>query len=132
MRKNCGIIKDLIPMYVENLTSEDSNQLIKEHLHICEDCTNFLRNVDSDLPNDDLLDVDVDKDDRKLMKGIKHRINSMMFIAILIGILIGLGLSLKFFSFALVGLVSFLLFIGFLIYFMNKNVETKNEKGDKK
>jgi hypothetical protein len=128
MKKNCGIIKDLIPMYVENLTSEDSNQLIKEHLHTCEACTNFLRNVDSDLPNDALLDIDVDKDDRKLMKGIKHRINSMMFIAILIGILIGVGLSLKFFSFALVGLVSFLLFIGFLIYFVNKNVETKNEK----
>jgi hypothetical protein len=132
MRKNCGIIKDLIPMYVENLTSEDSNQLIKEHLHTCKTCTNFLRNVDGDLPNDDLFDIDVDKDDRKLMKGIKHRINSMMFIAVLIGILIGLGFSLKFFSFALVGLVSFLLFIGFLIYFMNKNVETKNEKRDKK
>ncbi len=128
MKKNCGIIKDLIPMYIENLTSEDSNQLIKEHLHTCEDCANFLRNVDSDLPNDDLLDIDVDEDDRKLMKGIKHRMNSMMFIAILIGILIGLGLSLKFFSFALVGLVSFLLFIGFLIYFVNKNVEAKNEK----
>jgi predicted anti-sigma-YlaC factor YlaD len=132
MKKNCGIIKDLIPMYVENLTSEDSNQLIKEHLHTCEDCANFLRNVDSDLPNDDLLDIDVDEDDRKLMKGIKHRMNSMMFIAILIGILIGLGLSLKFFSFALVGLVSFLLFIGFLIYFVNKNVEAKNEKRGKK
>ena len=132
MRKNCGIIKDLIPMYVENLTSEDSNQLIKEHLQSCDDCTNYLINVESELPNDDFLDSEVEKDDRKLIRGIKRRISNLMFIAILIGILIGLVLSLKFFSLALVGFVSFLIFISFLVFFMNKNNHTKMTKGDKK
>lgn len=132
MRKNCDVIRDLIPMYVENLTSENSNLFIKEHLHSCQDCTDFYRNMARDLSNDELLDVDVDKNDRKLMKSIKRRINNMLFIAILSGIFIGLGLSLKFFNLALVGLVSFLLFIGFLIYFMNKNEGIKNSKGDKK
>ena len=34
----CEIIKDLLPSYLDELTSEESNNLIKEHLAECESC----------------------------------------------------------------------------------------------
>ncbi|UOQ48766.1 hypothetical protein MUN88_00985 [Gracilibacillus caseinilyticus] len=127
----CEIVKDLIPMYVEKLTSEDSNQFIEEHLHFCdEDCSHFLKNAERDLPMDEFPDEE--QDDRKLMKGVKRRINNMIMMAILIGILIGLVISLRFFSLGLVAIVAFLIFTGFQIYFMNKYYESKNKKEDKK
>ncbi|UOQ84700.1 zf-HC2 domain-containing protein [Gracilibacillus salinarum] len=126
----CEIVKDLIPMYVEKLTSEDSNQFIEEHLHSCEECSRFLKNAEGDLPRDEFLDDE--PDDRKLIKGVKRRINHMIIIAVLIGIVIGLVISLRIFSFWLVAIVTFLLFIYFLIYFMNRYYELKNKKEGKK
>ena len=35
---NCETTNDLLPLYVENLTSESSNELVKEHLEECADC----------------------------------------------------------------------------------------------
>lgn len=36
--KYCDIIRDLFPLYVDELTSEESNQLIREHLAQCTEC----------------------------------------------------------------------------------------------
>lgn len=38
----CGTVKDLLPMYIEQLTSEESNQSIREHLSECETCRRAL------------------------------------------------------------------------------------------
>lgn len=42
---NCSIIKDLLPLYVEGLTSEDTNKLIEEHLAECEECRKMLADM---------------------------------------------------------------------------------------
>lgn len=41
---NCNVIKDLLPLYVDNLTSEDSNKLIQAHLQDCSICNRELEN----------------------------------------------------------------------------------------
>ena len=45
MKLSCDVIKDLLPLYVENITSEDSNQLIYEHLEECPECTAYEQNL---------------------------------------------------------------------------------------
>lgn len=35
---NCDIIKDLLPIYVDKLTSNESNKIIEEHLNNCNEC----------------------------------------------------------------------------------------------
>ena len=37
----CDIIKDLLPSYIEGLTSETSNEEIEKHLAACEECRTF-------------------------------------------------------------------------------------------
>ena len=39
MRITCNTIRDLLPLYAEDLTSEDTRLLVEEHLRECENCT---------------------------------------------------------------------------------------------
>ncbi len=36
--KHCAIVRDLLPMYIEELTSEESGEFIREHLSQCDEC----------------------------------------------------------------------------------------------
>lgn len=38
MEVNCEVIEDLLPLYVEDMVSESSKKLVKEHLEHCENC----------------------------------------------------------------------------------------------
>lgn len=38
MKMDCNVIKDLLPLYAEKLTSNESNKLILEHVSNCQNC----------------------------------------------------------------------------------------------
>ena len=40
--KECAIVKDLLPLYIEDMVSEETKIFINEHLKECEDCRNEL------------------------------------------------------------------------------------------
>ena len=42
MNKECDIVKDLIPLYADNLLSESSVELVNAHCSLCEACKNEL------------------------------------------------------------------------------------------
>ena len=42
MNNNCDVIRDLLPLYVENMLSEKSCELVEEHLEKCENCRKAL------------------------------------------------------------------------------------------
>lgn len=46
MKIHCNVIRDLLPLYVEQLTSKESNQFIEEHLSGCEKCRQELSQLD--------------------------------------------------------------------------------------
>ena len=35
---NCSLIKDLLPLYIDDLCSKESTEIIKNHLEVCEEC----------------------------------------------------------------------------------------------
>ncbi len=39
----CHVVKDLLPLYADGLTCEETSQAIKEHLAFCEDCSREYR-----------------------------------------------------------------------------------------
>lgn len=45
MKISCDVIRDLLPLYAENLTSEESNHLVAEHLSKCESCQSELLKI---------------------------------------------------------------------------------------
>lgn len=48
-RISCDVIKDLLPSYVDELTSEASNILIREHVRDCESCRRTLASMQGGL-----------------------------------------------------------------------------------
>lgn len=38
MKSTCGIVEDLLPLYLEDMCSEDSKAALEEHLQECPDC----------------------------------------------------------------------------------------------
>ena len=49
MKVNCHIIEDLLPSYLEQLTSKESNKLIEDHLKNCPKCMQHYHTLSADL-----------------------------------------------------------------------------------
>lgn len=45
----CEIIKDLLPLYHDDVVSNESRELIDEHLKTCEDCRKYLDGISTEL-----------------------------------------------------------------------------------
>lgn len=46
MKYSCEIIKDLLPLYHDGVCSEESCNVIREHLEKCEECKEYLNKLD--------------------------------------------------------------------------------------
>ncbi len=43
MKKECSIIRDMLPLYFENMVSEDTAEFVKKHIENCPDCAAELK-----------------------------------------------------------------------------------------
>ena len=48
-KKDCKIVQDLLPNYIDKLTSEETNTYIEEHVNTCKDCKKVLDNMQKDI-----------------------------------------------------------------------------------
>ena len=67
MKHKCEVISDLIPLYAENLCSEESSRIVAEHIAECPDCCEKLKKMNTG------ISVRADKDISVIRK-IKKRI----------------------------------------------------------
>ena len=74
----CNIVKDLLPLYCDKLTSEDSNEEIEKHLGECADCKSVYESMNK---KEDIIKAP-DKDVKPLKK-VKKRIKLKVIAAIL-------------------------------------------------
>lgn len=100
MKVSCNVIQDILPLYVENIVSEDSEQIIEEHLDSCEKCKKYLDEIKS--PN-----TYVQKTDEVPMKKLKSLllrkkiqvIAISVFLSLVVATIIGANLvSPRYFS----------------------------------
>ena len=64
-KRNCKIVQDLLPNYIEKLTNEETNNFIDEHLKECEECQKIYENMKKD------FEVNSAKRDDREVKYIK-------------------------------------------------------------
>ena len=85
MKLSCEVIKDLLPLYVENITSDDSNQLIQEHLPECPACSAYEQELKGGITK---RQGDFETTALKLVQQdiIKRRRNSIIFISLIIAL----------------------------------------------
>lgn len=48
MKCKCAVIKDLLPLYVDDIVSEESREVVKEHLTTCADCKRYHEKLKED------------------------------------------------------------------------------------
>ena len=78
MKKNekCKLVQDLLPNYIEKLTSEDTNKYIEEHLKECNECKEVLKNMGENIVLDKIEEkkkIDYLKKIKRRQKGTKIR-----------------------------------------------------------
>ena len=99
MRNECNIIRDLLPLYVENIASEDTAEFVKEHLETCTECSRALESLkSSDAIESACAESSCDGDEaaaplRVFMKNINRRLNIFYAMFLMFGIFFGLGLT---------------------------------------
>lgn len=53
MKLPCYLVEDLLPNYVDGLTSDDTNKDIEEHLHSCQHCSKIYNKMKEPIPVED-------------------------------------------------------------------------------
>ncbi len=85
----CDIIRDLLPSYIEGLTSKSSNEEINKHLESCKECETFYKEmngeIEEELPVADVQELDYLK---------KVRRENIREVLIGVGIVIAVFLAL--------------------------------------
>ena len=47
MKKECSIVRDVLPLYFENMVSEETAEFVKEHCETCQDCASEFEHLKS-------------------------------------------------------------------------------------
>lgn len=85
--KECSFIQELLPLYAENLVSEETAELVKEHLAGCASCAQEWKNFIMPLP--DLISLEKlvpEKDaENKLFKRLKKTVAAAVVLVIMSG-----------------------------------------------
>ena len=93
---SCDIIRDLLPLYAEDLVSEETAEYVKEHLQTCQTCQKELENmtpktelaVPASKPAEDMATA---KPFKKIMKKMNRQFYSLTYALIIFFIFLGFG-----------------------------------------
>lgn len=93
---NCSVVIDLLPMYMENLTSEQTVELINDHLNICENCQKVRDELLAENKSNANTNSEIDK---KLAKNLSKVLLSLT-IRTLIMVIISFAAAFAYFYFS--------------------------------
>lgn len=82
----CGIIKDLLPSYIDGLTSDVSNHMIEEHLEKCAECREYLEEMESELTSGKYTEIN--KVQAKVEIRVFKKLRRRMFYAVIVTLFI--------------------------------------------
>lgn len=81
---DCNIIKDLIPLYKEGISSKESKELVEEHIKTCKSCRDYYQSLnDDEVTNNQPLEF-VSQSIEKNKKNRSRMIGSLVFSVLLI------------------------------------------------
>lgn len=87
---SCDIIKDLIPLYIDDLCSEDSTTLINDHIKECRDCESTLKALQLDIKLEKKQVEDSEKLSVRLFKKVVDKILILICATLIAGVFIGI------------------------------------------
>jgi len=97
MKIDCCAVRDLLPLYVENIVSEETAELVKEHLSECAECRDELEQLSednlADVRNFDRQNADEILPLKKFAKKLNVQMQSMSYVLIILFVFLGLFIT---------------------------------------
>ena len=78
---SCEVIKDLLPLYVDDVLSEDSRKLVESHISDCADCKKYYEDMQN---SSFMLTTQKSSDGKVVIKKIRRNINNKKLVLICI------------------------------------------------
>lgn len=95
---NCSLIKDLLPLYIDDLCSKETTEIVGNHLEICEDCNKEYETLKTEpkvKPQEDNSQELIKKVNKKFGKDKKWAVIKTVSIFLVIIIAFGIFAFLK-------------------------------------
>lgn len=86
MDKNCKLIRDLLPSYLDHVTSEDTSKFVEEHLKECKECKKFFDEMNSEVDKEKVKDIEIVKEIKKYKRKI---FRLKFFVAFVLVVILG-------------------------------------------
>lgn len=83
--KECKLVQDLLPNYMEKLTGEESNKIIEAHLKECSECSKILEIMQNDIG---LKSKEQCRKETKYIKKYSSRLKILRFLGLILLIII--------------------------------------------
>ncbi len=93
MKIKCEVINDLLPLYVDDVLSKESRELVEEHIGECESCKKTFENMSGKVSIP--VSPELRMDDTKHLKGLKKIITRYKGLAILFGVIAVIGIMVS-------------------------------------
>lgn len=97
MKITCEIVKDLLPLYHDDICSKDSRIVVEEHLQECATCKKYLESMDSDFIPTDIEKV-TEQSKVETLKGLKKKLFRKNMLISLVSVLCAVGVCFGIFS----------------------------------
>lgn len=68
--KQCEVVQDLLPLYIDNICSEESRRMVSEHLELCSECSKLHENMSQSVKPES---TEPELDSKKAFKAINHK-----------------------------------------------------------
>ena len=95
MKTECSVVRDLLPLYIEDMVSAETAQYVNEHLKNCDECQAELANLNEGVELSIETRVASKSDDakpfKKMMKRMNRQFYSIAYAAIIFLIFLGFG-----------------------------------------
>ena len=97
----CGIIRDLLPLYIDNVCNEESKQAVENHLTECERCRDYYEALKSTegfvaKEHDNSDDMRMKNSLKKVKSKINRKIRNIALCAVAVVLVFIVGFNLLF------------------------------------
>lgn len=93
MKHNCNVVYDLMPLYVDEICSEDSKKLVEEHLKECEACNKKYQDMKGVIAEEENKEGLKETEEQRIkdfsLKRTFTKIRRICIIVIVVAVLIG-------------------------------------------
>lgn len=93
MKNEHKLVQDLFPSYIDELTTPETSEYIKEHLASCKECQKVLKDMKAKIENENHIDLG----DRKIQyaKKVNRKLKALKIMIVII-LLVIVGLVIDF------------------------------------